>query len=470
MFVSKWLNKKIRTLLFVVILTSLFFCISAQEAQTRQRGDLLDVRITIEAEDVSLPNILKTMSDMTRFNFVVAMETTVEKDKYDEMKISVSLRDVPVEHALGLIVKSVGLSYRLVGDNTFLIGERRRIEEEVGERTFVIHLNYLDAARVVDALSIMPGEAVAIEGQNALLLRANPETYAEILKRISEIDIPQQQVEIRARLIEVSITDSKRLGIDWSRLNSLTTIIAEDPVNADGVGLPYNYSDVTGSLPHGSAIALGELPETQYFQRMQDWGDVGKFSRQLTAFDITIDWLLENNAAKLLTDTRITALNGEDAEIHIGEVVPFVVTDREYRSQVEREEVGIMMKVTPTINKDGQITTRFNPEVSSVVELVGGFVPRTKVRRVESTVTVPNGSKIIVGGLLHSQILTHTNKIPFLGDLPWIGKFFQHLDERVSNTDLIIELTPRIITPEDFDQEWDIDQRLERRLIRDKDE
>ena len=190
--------------------------------------------------------------------------------------------------------------------------------------------------------------------------------------------------------------------------------------------------------------------------------------QQISISHYLLDRLLQNNAAQLLTDTRITALNGEEAEIHIGEVVPFVVEDNDKQIQVEREEVGIKLKIKPSVNRDGQITTIIEPEVSSVMELVGGYVPRTKVRRITSTVTVPDGRKIIVGGLLNSDIVTTTNKVPFLGDLPYIGKLFQHKVNTVNTTDLIIEITPHVVTFADSDVEFDIDERLERQLIKRK--
>ncbi|MBN1327675.1 MAG: hypothetical protein JW996_06970 [Candidatus Cloacimonetes bacterium] len=431
--------------------------------------DLLNTKISIDAEDGSVSHIIATMAKLSGCNIVLAMETgTQDKQITEEKRITISLKDVPIEQALSLVVKSIGLSYRLVGDRTFLVGEKSRIEEEIGERSYIIYLNYVDVEKIVKAMDIMPGTSVAIEGQNAILIRANPETFAEISKKISEIDVPQKQIEIRARLIEVSVTDAKKFGIDWSRLNQLTTIIAEDPVSADGVGLPYNYNTGDVLSPHGDQTDFGILPDQQYFQKMDDWGDVFKFSRQLSAFDITLDWLLENNAAKLLTDTRITALNGEEAEIHIGEVVPFVVYDDNNNVQVEREDVGIILKVKPNVNADGQITTKINPEVSSVIELVQGYVPRTKVRRINSTVTVADGNRIIVGGLLNSIITNKTNKVPLLGDIPILGKLFQHKHEVVENTDLIIEITPRVITLEDQNIEFDLDERLGRKLIKEK--
>lgn len=431
-----------------------------------EETNLLDRKVTINAEDAAVSNIISTLARLSGCNIVLALDTTREaEEEAVEQKITINLKDVPIEQALSLVVKSIGLSYRLIGDNTFLVGEKDRIEEEVGERTYIINLNYVDVEDIVDALDIMPGSAVSIQGQNALLIRANPETFSEISRRLGEIDIPQKQIEIKVRLIEISVTEAQKYGIDWSRLNQLTTIIAENPASADGVGLPYNYFDESGRVTHGSLTELGRLPEEQYFQKITGFDDVGHFSRQLTAFDITIDWLLENNAAQILTDTRLTALNGQEASIHIGEIVPFVVQDEERRVQVEREEVGIKLNVRPSINKDNQITARIEPEVSSVMELVAGYVPRTKVRRVNSTVTVPNGQKIVVGGLLSSNITTKVNKVPLLGDIPFLGKLFQHKHNTVTNTDLIIEITPRVVSFDDISKEFKVDERLERRLI-----
>ncbi|RLC50231.1 MAG: hypothetical protein DRZ79_04735, partial [Candidatus Cloacimonadota bacterium] len=438
---------KFKFIVTTVIFVSFLLGASALFAQ-EFKDALLNNKITIDAEDGSVSHILSTMAKLSGCNIVLATETATEEksQQVGEKKITIHLKEVPIEQALSLVVKSIGLSYRLIGEKTFLVGDKKRIEEEIGERSYVMNLNYVNVDKIAKALAILPGKSVPIEGQNALLIRANPETFSEISKKIEQIDVPQKQIEIRARLIEVSVKEAEKYGIDWSKLEHLTTILAEDPVTADGVGLPYNFDDETGAKPYGNMENdLGELPDQQYFQKINGLKDVGHFSRQLTAFDVTIDWLLEHNAAQLLTDTRVTALNGEEAEIHIGEVVPFVVTDKEYQLQVERENAGIILKVQPTVNKDGEITTKIEPEVSSVTELVGGYVPRTKVRKVISTVTVPNGKRIILGGLLNSTITKRTNKVPLLGDIPFLGKLFQHEETIVNNNDLIIEITPRVV-------------------------
>lgn len=433
--------------------------------------NLLDKKISLDATDGKVSNIIATMAQMSGCNIVLAMETQDEDEaSASDKKITIHLKEVPIEQALSLVVKSVGLSYRLVGENTFLVGEKQKIDEEIGERTYVLNLNYVQASKVVDAMKSMPGIFSEIEGQNSIIVRANPETYAEILNQIEEIDVPQKQVEIRARLIEIHITDAEKFGIDWKQLNQLTTILAEDPVNASGVGLPYAFTDDTGANPAGGLEPLGVLPEDQYFQKLDGLDDIGHFSRQLYAFDITLDFLLENNAAELLTDTHITALNGEEGYIHIGEVVPYVVQDEDNEIQVEREEVGIKLRVQPKVNSDNQITTTIEPEVSSVTELVQERIPRTKIRTVTSTVTVPDGQRIIVGGLLSTNIITTWDNIPFLCEIPYIGDFFKHKTMSMEKTDLIIEITPRIVNLSAVPEYELPDERMDARILKEIEE
>jgi type II secretory pathway component GspD/PulD (secretin) len=445
----------------VILLIAIIFSVNAVFAVTS--SDLLNKKVTLNAEDASISNVVATMATQSGCNIVLANDVEGSDKGKDEKKLTISLKDVPVEQAIALVVKSIGLSYRLIGDKTFLVGDKKKIEEEIGERTYIVNLNYADAIKVAKALSIMSGEIVALEGQNSLLIKANPESYAEIKNRIEEMDTPLKQIEIRARLIEISVSDAKQFGIDWQKLNHLTTILAEDPANAAGEGLAYGDEDGAG---YGDGTDLEALPETQYWQKLDGFNNVGHFSRQLTAFDITIDWLLQNNAGKILTDTRVTAMNGEEAEIVIGENVPYVARTIGDEYTVEREDVGIMLKIKPFINRDGKITAQIEPEVSSIIELVNGSIPRKNVRRIKSTVTVPEGKKIVVGGLLNSQIKKQQNKVPFLGDLPFVGKIFTHVYETLETTDMIIEITPTVV---DYNEsEWDIDERLEQRLIREK--
>lgn len=449
---------------FTLIMLTLLMSISFAFAQGNE--DLLVKKIdNLNFKDATITTVIESISKLTGVNIVVATEGTKGAEE-SEKRVTVRLTDISVENAISLVSKSYGFSYKVIGTNTFLIGPSKVVDQESGTRNYIYQLKYIDSEKLVKAFSNMPGEVVEVSGQNALLIRANPETFADIENQIKKLDTPQKQVQIRVRVIEVNLTDSKKMGIDWSKLNNLTTIIAEDPVNAAGVGLPFNYTDETGALPFGDASQLGVLPSNQYFQKISDWDDFGKFSRQLYAFDITIDWLLENNSAKILTDTRLTSQNGESAYVHIGESQPYVVMDNDKEVQVEREDTGIKLNITPKVNSENEITTRIEPEISSVIDLVGGYVPRVKVRKVNSTITVPSGDTFIVSGLLSSQMTLRTNKVPFLGDVPFIGRFFRHTTESLEKTDLIIEMTPTVVNATDFNKVIKVDDIMTESLIK----
>ncbi len=463
---------------WLVCLVAVFMMLTATVLLAQEetaRISNLNKKVSYDADDAPISVILTTLARMSNANIVLATDTGSgdtgsSNVKKEEKKVSIHIKDVPIEQAVSLISKSAGLSYKIFGENTFLVGDKAKINEESGERSYIIQLNNIDATKMAASMGSTPGKTTVIAGQNALMYVGNPESYNQVLKMVQGFDTPQKQIEIRVRLIEVQLTSAKKYGIDWSKLNHLTTILAEDPVNQDGTGLPYQYTDETGYLPHGDPTDFQKLPEQQYFQKIDGFNDMGHFSRQLTAFDITLDWLLENNAAKLLTDTRVTSMNGASAEIHIGDSVPYVAKNTENDYQVSTTNVGIILNVTPTINKDGLITATISPEVSSIVDFIQGYLPRTKVRKITSTVTVPDGQKIILGGLLNSTLTQTTNKLPLLGDLPLIGKAFQHRVESLENSDLIIEITPRLLTGTEEIKEPKIDERLSKRLIKFEDE
>ena len=156
----KTVKFNIRILMVLVILAVAMTAFS--------ESNLLNTKISIDAEDATISTIISNMAKLSNCNIVLATQVAKEsgKTKEEEKKITIHLKDIPIEQALSLVVKSIGLSYRLVGDNTFLVGDKKQIDEEIGERTYVIPLNYVDVAKITKAMKILPGEAVPVEGQN----------------------------------------------------------------------------------------------------------------------------------------------------------------------------------------------------------------------------------------------------------------------------------------------------------------
>jgi len=401
-----------------------------------QRG--LKKTVTLDADDAFLPSILSILAEKSGFNIVTGPGVN------NKERISVHLKDTPINEAINLVVRAAGLSYEIVG-NSFLVAEAAALEREIGITAQVIELQYASAGEVKELLRDLTEKVQVDTAGNRVLILASPKVIADINGIVEDIDKPAPQILLEARLIEVATDDLDEMGIDWERLSHLTTIIAESPLNKDAKGLADgssrapNQTDFGGQLPD-----LGQLPDKYSFEKIEGFDNVFQFSRQLNAFDITLDFLVKRNKAKVLAHVQLTTLNNREATILIGETVRFAVSSRE-NAIVVTDSVGIKLHITPTINTNGFITVKVNPEVSSIIELVQGLYPRKKVRTASTTVLVKDAQQIFIGGLLSIDDSDVEFKMPLLANLPLVGRLFSHSFKATKKTDLLIEVTPRIV-------------------------
>jgi len=412
-------------------------------AQDSNQSEVANPLITIHAEDAFLPSILAILAKESGYNIV----TDPEVNKQD--KISIHLDEVPIEQAINLIVRAVGLSYEVVG-NSFLVADPKKLKEEVGVTTHVVTLKYSAAEDVKNLLQDISDQVQVDIPGNKLLVHASPKKIAEIINVVKQVDVPAIQIMLETRLIEVAADIEDNVGLDWSKLSSYTTILAEN-------GVP--LTDGGGSIiPDDQSI--GSLPATMPFNRLSELSKKDKtgiipkyFSRQLTAFDLTLDMLLRNNKAEVLADSRLTTINGREANIKLVDIVPYILSSGGVggQVQVQKEEVGIKLNIAPTVNTDGYITVKVEPEVSTIFEFIGpdANIPRVKSRTSSTTIRVRDGESIIIGGLLSNDKKQTTYKLPFFHMIPWLGeKLFTSRSIIERKTDLIIQITPRIIVDE----------------------
>jgi type II secretory pathway component GspD/PulD (secretin) len=402
-----------------------------------QRG--LGKTVTLDADDAFLPSILTILAEKSGFNIVTGPGVNTQE------RISVHLKDSPIEEAINLVVRAAGLSYEIVG-NSILVADATALEQEIGLSAHVIDLKFARADEVKDLLQDLTEKVQIDTSGNKILVLASPKVIAEINDIVKAVDVAPSEIMLEARLIEVATDDLDQLGIDWESLSKLTTILAESPLvrdpisgQTDGSSRPPNENDFGGNLPD-----LGQLPEKYSFEKIEGFDNTFKFSRQLYAFDVTLDFLMKRNKAKVLAHTQLTTLNNRAATILIGETLRWAVTSRE-NAIVVTDSVGIKLQITPTINSDGYITTRVTPEVSSITELVLGIYPRKKIRTASTTVLVKDGQQIFIGGLLSVEDSKVEFKMPLFSNLPLVGKLFTHMNNSTKKTDLLIEITPRIV-------------------------
>lgn len=442
--------------IFVSILVVMIGLLSAQEQGTISSQEAENpTLVTLHAEDAFLPSILAILAKESGYNIVT--DPTVNKQD----KISIHIENVPIEQAINLVVRAVGLSYEIVG-NSFLIAEPKKLAEEVGVTSHVIELKYATAEEVKDLLQDLTDQIQVDVSGNKLLVNASPRKLAEIEDVIRDIDVPALQILLETRLIEVAEDEEERLGIDWSKLANYTTMLAEN--GTPPAGYPGAGSEVPGltqsvNTSNGQIIedyqpqTFQNLPQEMIYNRLNKdnmFAFQSGFSRQMTAFDVTLDFLLKENKAEILADSKLVTLNGRDANIKMLDIVPYILSSGGVggQVQVQREEVGIKLNILPTVNTDGYITVKVEPEVSSIFEFIGPDknIPRVKSRTSETTIRVKDGQSIIIGGLIARDRKVTEYKVPFLNKIPFLGKkLFSSKDVLDKKTDLIIQITPSIV-------------------------
>ena len=208
--------------------------------------------VTIHAEDANLSSVLSIIAEDSDYNIVTGPSVSSGK------KLTIHLDDVPILDALDLIIRASGLSYEVKG-NSILVAESSKLNEEIGLSPHIIELKYANASEVQDLLKNITENITIDRSSNKLLIKASPKKIAEIQKVVENVDVPALQIMLEARLIEVSSSDEEKLGIDWSKLAQLTTIIAENASPLDVAG-----GGSSGSLLPGMTYIVDDLGNVNY--------------------------------------------------------------------------------------------------------------------------------------------------------------------------------------------------------------
>ncbi len=285
----------------------------------------------------------------------------------------------------------------------------------------------------IDANAV--GSIMADERSNQIIVRALPGRREEVEKLIKSLDMKTKEVLIDARVLQVVFKPNFDMGIDWNLDFKGSADKELQKLTFKNVFL--NDSAVAGNL----ATSFGRVAI----------GSVG-----VDHFTSAIRALRQVSDTKILSNPKILVTNNEEAKIHVGETVPYIISttsgtgDNAISSEdVRFIDVGLKLMVTPTINDDGFVTMRLKPEISTVVDKIqskGGGIPQVNKTEVETTVMVKDGNSVILGGLKKDE-KSHIKKgFPGLMEIPVLGKIFSSTSDSVTRTEIIIFITPHIVS------------------------
>ncbi len=288
----------------------------------------------------------------------------------------------------------------------------------------------------------------ADEGTNSLIVTANADMMQSLQGIIRSLDIRRAQVLVEAIIVEVGADNGRDLGVEWMFMNDSGAYGASN--NGSGmnqsIGSAIFDSDSDDIRPGLASAITGPAGQVLGF---------GKLSDSLS-FNVVVNALQSDAESNILSTPSILTLDNEEATIVVGENVPFITgsysstgnssnPDSPFQT-VKRENVGITLKVTPRINEGDSLVLDIFQEVSNLIpdSNVNGQ-PVTSERKIETKVLVDNGQTIVLGGLIDDQVTESVSKVPFLGDIPFIGALFRSTSTSVKKRNLMIFLRPSIM-------------------------
>ncbi len=443
----------------------------------------------LDLKNMDILDVLKLISQKSGINLVAGQNV--------KGRVTVYLKDVSVEEALSIIVEANDWAYAKEGGIIKVMTEKE-YEEKYGRKfgqeiaTKIVQLLYVkppDLIPILDQMKSSVGKIIADEKSNSLVLLDQESKISQMQKIIDQLDVPMKsevfdlnyakaedisgkvtelltpglgrmkfdqrsnrlviydtapkmksikeiinafdkkdkQVLIEAKIIQIVLSDEFKMGIDWEGILN----------NYHGLDLKNNFS-ILNTGDKGGRLSIGTIDNDRY--------------------KVFVDALDAIGTTDILSSPRITAINNQEAKILVGSTEPYVTTTTTTPSSgptttaesVNFIEVGVKLFVTPTIHEDNFITMKIKPEVSSVTRTIttstNNSIPVVETSEAETTVLAKDGVTIVIGGLIKEEGIKASSRVPFLGNIPFLGFPFRNKSNKTSKTEIVIFLTPKIIS------------------------
>ncbi|MEI7752661.1 MAG: secretin N-terminal domain-containing protein, partial [Candidatus Omnitrophota bacterium] len=271
---------------------------------------------------------------------------------------------------------------------------------------------------------------------NSFVVTDLPHVLDKVEVLVKAFDRRVREVFIDAKIVEVTLNDKFQWGVDWSRVITIA----------------------------GKFSAITLVPQAAFPLALDKVTGMGKMTVSTTSSNNKLDVVLEAldtlAETRILSNPHITVEEGKEAKVEVIEKQPYqeqtttTATGGTTTNALSYQwvDIGVTLSVTPRINRDGYISMVIKPVMSSISAWYGGLaqaagsVPVVKSANAQTTVTIKDGVTIIIAGLVKDNKTKSEEKIPFLGNLPWVGWVFRRINDEVSRTETVVFLTPRIVT------------------------
>ena len=436
--------------------------LSKKEAERRKNEfTYVGERISLNFQDIEVRAVLQLIADFTELN-LVASDTV-------SGRITLRLQDVPWDQALDLVLKTKGLDKRQVG-NVLMVApgaeiaerERQQIEanKQIAElaplRSEFVRIRYAKAQDIVGlfeagsedggSLTSPRGSVVVDVRTNSIIITDTEAKLAEIRDLLALVDIPVRQVMIEARIVIAQSDATKNLGIEWgggylNKSDDNIVSVSGDTTNV----VSLTDSAIAGTLasvsyPGALLVDLG-VASTSGFA-------IGFASSDLF-LTAELSALEAEGEGEVVSQPKVITGDKQEASIKSGTEIPYQESSPSGETTTAFKDAVLALFVTPNITPDDRIMLDLRVNQDTVGSLVptgtGGFIPSIDTTQLETQVLVGNGETVVLGGVFKTEDVEQVNKVPFFGDIPYIGAFFRSETQVHKKTETLIFITPRIL-------------------------
>ena len=380
-------------------------------------------------------------------------------------RITLRLRNVPVDQALDIIMKTMGLAKREIGNVLMVapaaeLAAREKMEmesqQQISElaplRTEFIEVRYANAATIFglfesggesDGVVSSRGNVIVDERTNSIILTETREKINQFRAVLEKLDVPVRQVLIEARIVTASSNFSESLGVSWG-----------------GLGFGTYNDDTIATSVGGSLTTLGEIRDadeegitfTSPDHLIVDLGIGAETATSVAVGLLKENYLLELELSALVSEghaeviarPKVITADKQQAVISSGVEIPYQEASSSGATSTQFKSATLSLDVKPQITPDDRIIMELNVTQNTVGAVFNG-VPSINTNSIQTQVLVHNGETIVLGGIFTTQVTESTTKTPFFGDLPYVGRFFRRTTESDDKQELLIFITPRLI-------------------------
>jgi type IV pilus assembly protein PilQ len=419
------------------------------------RGGYQGEKLSLNFQNVDVRRLLQVIGEFTGMNMVVSDSV--------QGAITLILKDVPWDQALDIIMQQRGLDMRKNG-NVILIAPREEIatkekldfesKAQIGDleplRTESFQLNYQKAEAIQKLLTdtnqrmlSKRGSAVVDARTNILFVQDTPSRLEDVRLLIAKVDLTVRQVMIEARIVEAGDSFAKNLGIRFSTGGTTRTVnTTTGEMTVSNSSTLARINDVTRT----SQIGAVNLPATPRA------GNAGTFALSLYNSSYTrflnaeISALESDGRGKVISSPRVMTANQVEAIIEQGVEIPYQQATSSGATSVSFRKANLSLKVKPQITPDGKITMTLDINKDTPnTKLSTGAGVAIDTKHVKTEVLVENGGTVVIGGIYTQDVRDNTQRIPFFGDLPYIGWLFKNREWIDDKTELLVFITPKIV-------------------------